>query len=268
MSVKQIFWRQFVFSSQLFQTTRHTTRDVIFPSTWDLAALPWFAVFTPQSPIDDDLITKYDTIKRKMKVETKDDISVHLVFSERGKPTYALFPGRATWTGFQEWQEEFIGLLLDRFYCFYIPAEKDLKKVYNNIVVGIVKQRITEELGPLIDTVGNSAINVSNEINTILTEMGVHDIKILLEMPPTLEDFFTSFNMTVIDKFEDTLFERSMGMQWLIISGCMAWISRALSIRHNFEMRLAFGGARIDICIRNCFQNFVLYWKRSAITLI
>ncbi|MBC9883902.1 AAA family ATPase [Bradyrhizobium sp. INPA01-394B] len=192
---------------------------------------------------DQQLAERYDFLRRRMKqpYAKRHEIPINLQFSQRGVATYSLFPGVSVPTelkisdDFQVWHREFIEQILNTFYVVYIPAEKELKKIFDRIVVEVVKQEIAEQLEDILDAIRHQADLVSHEINNTLSAIGMPTINIFFEPAKTFEELVSGFHMTVMDRSEGTLFEKSMGMQWLILATCISWVS--LSLRRRSGLR-------------------------------
>jgi predicted ATPase len=223
--------------------TYQHTRD--FPRTLDTGRTSLTAVFHLDDSIEEELelIERYARLRRQMKVTTgkKTEVQINLQFSEKGTPFYSLFPGlsiphhlRFT-DDFSTRHLDFVEAILSRFYVVYIPAEKELKSLYNNLIVEVVKQEIAEQIGDILQDIRRQADLVSDEINKTLQKIGMPHINVFFEPPQSFEELISGFDMTVADQNIGNLFEKSMGMQWLIIASCISWIS--LSLRRRTGLR-------------------------------
>ncbi|MFZ0459874.1 MAG: AAA family ATPase, partial [Rhodoplanes sp.] len=147
----------------------HYNRD--FPRDAPPGRTSMTTVFSLDVTNEDDaeIWNRYDRLRRKMKLPPTliKDIPVNLQFSVGDKPTYSLFPGTSiphllrTSDDFQNWHQELINEILQKFNVFYIPADKELKHLFKDIVVWVLKREIADHVKPIFNVRREKARSLS-----------------------------------------------------------------------------------------------------------
>jgi predicted ATP-dependent endonuclease of OLD family len=192
---------------------------------------------------DDEILSEYESQRQKLNlpvIETK-GIRINLQFSEKNMPVYSIvFETRIPqpWKisdDFHSRQQDLIEKILRRFCVTYMPAGRELKQLPAKNIVEVVKQEIADQIKVFVDEVGYQPQFVSQELNRILSIIGMSGINVFFEPPVSSVEQATKFDNAFIDRSLGSLFENGVGMRWQMIASCVSWVS--LSIKKRTGLR-------------------------------
>jgi hypothetical protein len=126
-------------------------------------------------------------------------ISLNLQFSSNSNPSYQFFtntkkPNSGTKQAqYSNKQRQLVTDLLSNFSCYYIPSEKGVKEIYNDLLVPFLRSVTAKKLETHIQDINAVLESTANHLNQALAEVGLSDIKALFGIPNnSLEDFIVA----------------------------------------------------------------------------
>ncbi len=145
---------------------------------------------------DEEILTTYNNIKRMLAIPVGDAraISVLLVFSETGKPTYQIFPGKGRPSTAHELEQvnnatsEFFEEFFRKFAVHYLRSDKRVAEIYHELILPSVKQEIAEGLSSVYETIKLSIGSVNTSLNSYMEDIGCLRFRlssVLLRMSPS-----------------------------------------------------------------------------------
>ena len=192
---------------------------------------------------DDEILKEYESLRRNMNlpaVKTR-QAQINLQFSEKSEPRYWLFPERSirhvrdVSGDFRERQLNLVGKILRRFDVIYVPAEKELKDRHTKTILDIVRKEICDQVKEFIDDVGYQPAFLSQELNRMLSVVGISGVHMFFDPPRSCAEPATGFATAIVDRSLEKLFENNAGVHWLIIARLISWVS--LSVRRRAGLR-------------------------------
>ena len=145
---------------------------------------------------DEEIIDRYNSIKQMLVIPigVSRAISILLVFSETGKATYQIFPGRSRPSNSQELEDvnnatsEFLEEFFRRFAVHYLRSDKRISEIYYELILPSVKQEIAEGLSSVYETIKRSIASVNKSLNSYMNDIGLSPFSIKLSAPDNVAE--------------------------------------------------------------------------------
>jgi hypothetical protein len=159
------------------------------------------------------------------------EISLNLQFSSNSNPTYQFFPNAKKPRGNKQVQfsakhRQLVTDLLSKFVCFYIPSEKGVKELYNDLLVPSLKSLAAEKIHTYIDDIRGILDTTAEHINSVFSDVGISGIKASFGIPnDSLEEFISGFDFRLRDPEETSIFRKGMGIQSTAMMASFLWIT-------------------------------------------
>ncbi|EKF9596259.1 AAA family ATPase [Vibrio cholerae] len=182
---------------------------------------------------DKDIFDKLYRLREMLAVETiedkKTEFSINVYFNGR-KPVYQIYPGvkrpKDKQAQFSLLQKSFISSVLDRFHWYYIPSNKSIEYLYEELVTPLVRRNIAAVLEKYDSEIKNSITNLTKSMNLILSKNGISDVEISMDYPNKLmENFISGLDLYVKDANNSSIFEKGLGIQSAVFLSSFKWIT-------------------------------------------
>jgi hypothetical protein len=172
---------------------------------------------------DEEILSLYNGIKKMLAIPigVARAISVLLVFSETGKPTYQIFPGKGRPSSAHDLEQvngatsEFFDEFFRKFAVHYLRSDKRVAEIYHELILPSVKQEIAEGLSSVYETIKSSIGSVNSSLNSYMNDIGLSPFSIRLSAPEDVAELIQEIKFRVEDEgaVESELDSKGMGIQ-------------------------------------------------------
>lgn len=189
----------------------------------------------PSSPLDVQVIAEIDKLYGLYEIERKTDlVSLSLVFSPSGSPVYQFLPNTkkpgdgATQTQISRLQRQLVSDILDQFACHYVPSEKSVKQLYDEVLNPFLRAVAADAVRPQIEELTAALDNVANRINGEIGAAGLGGISASFGVPrQALPELFNSFEFRLSDPVDTEFSQKGQGIQSTAFFAALRWVSEA-----------------------------------------
>lgn len=158
--------------------------------------------------------------------------SLSLVFSPSDVPTYQFLPNtkkpldNAIQTQISRAQKQLVTELLGRFSCHYVPSEKSVRQLYDEVLNPFLKRTAAEALQPQLGELVNALSSVSKRVNSELAHAGLNTLEASFAIPNRdLELLLDSFEFRMKDPVDTELTYKGQGIQSTAFFAALRWVS-------------------------------------------
>lgn len=158
--------------------------------------------------------------------------SLSLVMSPSDKPIYQFLPNtkrpdnKSTQSSISRLQKQLVTDLLDRFSCHYVPSEKSIKELYDEVLSPYLKRRAAEVLGSKLGDLETSLEQVSNQITSELAVVGLEDLVVSFNIPDNdLISMLNRFEFRMKDPSDTAIGFKGQGIQSTAFFAALRWVS-------------------------------------------
>lgn len=189
----------------------------------------------PDSPLDIQVIADIDKLFGLYEIERKSDlISLSLVFSPSGAPVYQFLPNTkkpsdgATQTQISRLQRQLVSDILGQFSCHYVPSEKSVKQLYDEVLNPFLRAVAADAVRPQVEELNAALEDVANRINGEIGEAGLNGIAASFVVPgQDLPELFNSFEFRLSDPVDTEFSQKGQGIQSAAFFAALRWVSEA-----------------------------------------
>jgi putative ATP-dependent endonuclease of OLD family len=160
-------------------------------------------------------------------------IALYLTFSESGNPTYTFFPNqkrptdRSVQASISKVQRQLVNELLERINCHFIPSEKSMRELIDDVLTPFIRSVIVQVLTPRIEDIQAELDNVSSNITDALIASGVDGISASFGFEGgSIERFLSGFDFYLSDPYKTPLARKGQGMQSLAFMAALLWVTQ------------------------------------------
>lgn len=160
-------------------------------------------------------------------------VALYLTFSEASNPTYNFFPnqkrprdGSAT-ASISRLQRQIVTELLSSFRCHFIPSEKSMRELIEDVLTPFIREVVVEVLEPHLGTIRAELDGVSRNITSALTDSGVSGIEASFGFRGgSLETMLSGFDFYLSDPYRTPLARKGQGTQSLAFMAALHWVTQ------------------------------------------
>lgn len=161
------------------------------------------------------------------------NIPLNLQFSSTSSPTYQIFPNakkpqdQNKKNQYSQKQKLLVNSLISKFSCHYIPSEKSVKDLYNELLVPFLRKVTAKQIEGYLEEIKKVLAGTANRINEVLVNAGLSSkMAARFEIPnASLEDFISGFDFKLTDHIETSIFRKGMGIQSTALMAAFLWIT-------------------------------------------
>lgn len=162
--------------------------------------------------------------------EITNKITVYLLFSRIGHPSYRVFSGNKfkynKKNEFNSVQKDFLCIIFNSFQCHYLPSSKSIDGLYKDLLLPFIKRSVAEKLQEKIEDINSSLKYISDAIDSQLNEAGMGHINSHFKIPNnSLEHLLSSFEYHLSDPVKTAIERKGMGIQSAAIFASLIWIT-------------------------------------------
>lgn len=161
-----------------------------------------------------------------------DTFSLSLVFSPSDVPTYQFLPNtkkpldNAVQTQISRAQKQLVTELLGRFSCHYVPSEKSVRQLYDEVLNPFLKRTAADALRPQMAGLVTALNSVSKRVNSELAQAGLDALEASFAIPNgDLEFLLDSFEFRMKDPVDTALNYKGQGIQSTAFFAALRWVS-------------------------------------------
>ncbi|WOP18837.1 ATP-dependent nuclease [Raineyella sp. LH-20] len=162
----------------------------------------------------------------------QETFSLSLVFSPSDVPTYQFLPNtkkpeeNSVQTQISRTQKQLVTDLLSRFSCHYVPSEKSVRQLYDEVLNPFLKKAAAEALRPQMGHLVAALESVSERINNELAHAGLRGLHAAFSVPDgSLEALLDRFDFRMSDPVDTALTFKGQGIQSTAFFAALRWVS-------------------------------------------
>jgi putative ATP-dependent endonuclease of OLD family len=159
-------------------------------------------------------------------------IILYLTFSPSGTPTYNFFPNKkrpsdgTIQSNISRLQKTLVVQLLSRFRCHFIPSEKSMRELVDDVLTPFVRSAVVDVLSPLLGKISSELDSVSQNITNALDQSGVHGLSASFGFRGgSLESMLSGFDFYLSDPYKTPLARKGQGTQSLAFMAALHWVT-------------------------------------------
>lgn len=159
-------------------------------------------------------------------------ISLYLTFSPTSNPVYNFFPNQkrpsdgATQSAISRLQKQLVIDLLSEFECHFIPSEKSMRELIDDVLTPFIRGVVVGVLEPLLGEIEQKLDDVSRNITTALTNSGVDGMSASFGFKGgSLEHMLSNFDFFMSDPYKTPLERKGQGIQSLAFMAALQWVT-------------------------------------------
>jgi energy-coupling factor transporter ATP-binding protein EcfA2 len=159
-------------------------------------------------------------------------VALYLTFSPSGTPTYNFFPNQkrpndgTTQSNISRLQRQLVVDLLGQFRCHFIPSEKSMRELVDDVLTPFVRGVVVGVLEPLLGKIQSELDSVSENITTALTNSGVTGLSASFGFQGgSIENMLSSFDFYLSDPYKTPLARKGQGTQSLAFMAALHWVT-------------------------------------------
>lgn len=182
---------------------------------------------------DKELYEIVRQIRESLAVTTGSDneITLYLTFSPNSNPVYRVFPNAKRPNGsdgvaYSRLERRLFDYILAKISIHYIPSEKSVGELYENLVMPYLFKRMHKELEPHLAALNVALQGSSDEINAVLAKSGLGVFQGSFELPINSKDFFRNVGFNLRDTNTTSIFQKGMGIQSAVLLSSFCWIAK------------------------------------------
>ena len=160
-------------------------------------------------------------------------IMLYLTFSPSSNPVYNFFPNQkrpsdsATQTAISRLQKQLVVDLLAQFDCHFIPSEKSMHELIDDVLTPFIRGVVVDVISPLIDEIESELSHVSKNIDDALAASGVKGLSTSFGFHGgSLDSLLKGFDFYLSDPYKTPLARKGQGMQSLAFMAALQWVSK------------------------------------------
>lgn len=156
--------------------------------------------------------------------------TLSLQFSPTGNPIYQFFPNRKKPKQSQNrisvLQRQLVTELLESFSCHYIPSEKSISQLYDEVLNPFLRVTAARAVEPQLVNLTDALEAVSRRINGELGAVGLHNLKASFDLPEGgLEQLLNRFSFNMRDPHATPISNKGQGIQSTAFLAALRWVT-------------------------------------------
>jgi putative ATP-dependent endonuclease of OLD family len=160
------------------------------------------------------------------------NVALYLTFSESGNATYSFFPNqkrpkdRSVQASISKIQKQLVIDLLGEFNCHFIPSEKSMKELIDDVLTPFIRAVVVEVLTPQIQAIQTELDSVSSNITSALVHSGVEGLSASFGFQGgSIDNVLSGFDFFLSDPYTTPLSRKGQGTQSLAFMAALHWVT-------------------------------------------
>lgn len=161
-----------------------------------------------------------------------DSVALYLTFSPSGTPVYNFFPNQkrpndgTAQSNISRLQKQLVVELLGQFHCHFIPSEKSMRELVDDVLTPFVQGVVVSVLEPLLNKIQSELDDVATNITTALAGSGISDLSASFGFQGgSIENMLSGFDFYLSDPYKTPLARKGQGTQSLAFMAALHWVS-------------------------------------------
>jgi len=162
-----------------------------------------------------------------------ESVALYLTFSPSGTPIYNFFPNQkrpqdgTIQSNISRLQRQLVGDLLGQFHCHYIPSEKSMRELVDDVLTPFVRGVVVGVLEPLLGKIQAELDDISENITKALSSSGVAGLSASFGFQGgSIDNMLSSFDFYLSDPYKTPLARKGQGTQSLAFMAALQWVSK------------------------------------------
>ncbi|MEJ6542449.1 AAA family ATPase [Brachybacterium paraconglomeratum] len=159
-------------------------------------------------------------------------VALYLTFSGSGNPAYTFFPNQkrpgdsGNQATISRVQKQTVVGLLGEFACHFIPSEKSMKELVDEILAPFIRSVVVDVLSPHIAEIQRELDGISSNIDQALTDSGVDGLSASFGFQGgSIESMLSGFDFYLSDPYRTQLSRKGQGTQSLAFMAALHWVT-------------------------------------------
>lgn len=159
-------------------------------------------------------------------------VALYLTFSESGNPTYSFFPNqkrptdRTVQASISKVQKQLVIDLLGEFNCHFIPSEKSMRELIDDVLTPFIRAVVVDVLAPQINAIQTELDGVSSNITDALVASGLSGLSASFGFQGgSIENVLSGFDFYLSDPYKTPLSRKGQGTQSLAFMAALLWVT-------------------------------------------
>jgi hypothetical protein len=161
-----------------------------------------------------------------------ESVALYLTFSPSGTPAYNFFPNQkrpkdgTVQSSISRLQKQLVTDLLSQFHCHFIPSEKSMRELVDDVLTPFVQSVVVGVLEPLLGKIESELDDVSKNITTALATSGVEGLTASFGFQGgSVDNMLSGFDFYLSDPYKTPLARKGQGTQSLAFMAALQWVS-------------------------------------------
>jgi hypothetical protein len=154
------------------------------------------------------------------------------VFSPSGNPVYQFFPNRkkpraqAAQAAISRVQRQLVTDLLAGFSCHYIPSEKSIGQLYDEVLNPFLRSIAARAVEPQLADLERALRGVSARVNDELCAVGLPNLSASFDLPSGgIESLLSRFSFNMRDPHSTPVANKGQGIQSTAFIAALRWVT-------------------------------------------
>ncbi|MCT2122599.1 ATP-dependent nuclease, partial [Dietzia cinnamea] len=159
-------------------------------------------------------------------------VALYLTFSPSNTPVYSFFPNQkrpkdgATQSAISRLQKQLVIDLLGAFACYFIPSEKSISELIDDVLTPLVRGVVATVLEPLLADIKSKLDEISQNITTALESSGIDGLKASFGIQgDSMESMLSDFDLYLSDPYTTPFARKGQGIQSLAFMATLQWVT-------------------------------------------
>ncbi|MBG6192228.1 energy-coupling factor transporter ATP-binding protein EcfA2 [Arthrobacter sp. CAN_A212] len=159
-------------------------------------------------------------------------VALYLTFSGSDNPTYSFFPNqrrpkdRSVQASISKVQKQLVIDLLGNFNCHFIPSEKSMRELIDDVLTPFIRAVVVDVLTPQIQAIEEELDGVSSNITDALVASGVNGLSASFGFRGgSIENVLGGFDFYLSDPYKTSLSRKGQGTQSLAFMAALHWVT-------------------------------------------
>ncbi len=183
--------------------------------------------------VDADFYRELDRLYAMFELERPGpSVALYLTFSETGNPAYSFFPNqkrpkdRSVQASISKVQKQLVIDLLGEFNCHFIPSEKSMRELIDDVLTPFIRAVVVDVLTPQLKAIHKELDGVSANITSALVKSGVDGLSASFGFQGgSIENVLSGFDFYLSDPYRTPLSRKGQGTQSLAFMAALHWVT-------------------------------------------
>ncbi|MER6972744.1 AAA family ATPase [Nocardioides sp. NPDC000445] len=165
-------------------------------------------------------------------------VALYLTFSPSNTPVYNFFPNQkrpkdgTTQSAISRLQKQMVVDLLSEFECHFIPSEKSMHELIDDVLTPLIRGVVVGVLEPLLGEIETKLDDVSKNITSALAASGIDGLTASFGFRGgSMENMLSDFDLYLSDPYKTPFARKGQGIQSLAFMATLQWVTNMEAAR-------------------------------------